>query len=170
MVPLDGPRWATLSRAYGSAADIPPLLRAVAADLAHSSPTEGPWFNLWSALHHQGDIYSASFAAVPHLVEALSIDPAHACFDFFLMPASIEVTRNRKQTPIPPDLADAYLASLERIPIVAGPALARPWDDSLCRSILAALAASKGHFDTAETLIEVDTGDTAELLQWYFSR
>jgi hypothetical protein len=86
------------------------------------------------------------------------------------MPASIEVTRHRRTTPIPPDLVNPYFDSLKRMPIVAARALARPWDDSLCRSLLAALAASKGHIDTAEMLIEADTQDTAELLQWYFSR
>src|SRR5215472_3324654 len=132
MVPLDSPRWSSLSHAYGPASDIPPLLRSVAADIAHSSPTEGPWFQLWSTLYHQGDIYTASFAAVPHLVETLALDPVCACFDFFLMPASIEVTRNRRNTPVPPDLADSYFESLKRMPTVAAHALARPWDDTLC--------------------------------------
>jgi len=170
MVPLDSPRWSTLSHAYGSADDIPALLRAVAADVAHSSPTEGPWSELWSALYHQGDIYSASFAAVPHLVETLARDASRACYDFFLLPALIEVTRFRKNTPIPQDVSSWYFDSLKRMPIVAARAMERPWDDSLCRSLLAALAASKGHIDTAETLIEVETQDTAELLKWYFSR
>jgi hypothetical protein len=170
MAPLDSPRWSTLAHAYGSAADIPPLLRLIASDVAHSSTTDGPWFELWSALYHQGDIFTASFAAVPHLLKILTNNSADACFDFFLMPASIEVTRSRRNIPIPPDLADAYFDSLHGLPAAITPALVRPWDDSLGRSILAAIAASKGHIDTAQTLIEVDTQDTTALLEWYFSR
>jgi hypothetical protein len=63
---LDDTRgWADLKHAYGSAGDIPHLMQQLLA-LSASSGRDEPWFSPWSALAHQGDVYSASFAAVPH--------------------------------------------------------------------------------------------------------
>lgn len=54
--------WARLSHAYGSAEDIPGLL-----DRIEAAPSAELWNGLWSALCHQGSVYSASFAALPRL-------------------------------------------------------------------------------------------------------
>ncbi|MET9540555.1 hypothetical protein ABZY16_24080 [Streptomyces sp. NPDC006553] len=56
--------WSQLSHAYGSAQDIPALLAHIA-----SEPTPELWSDLWSALCHQGSVYSASFAALPWLAD-----------------------------------------------------------------------------------------------------
>ena len=171
MLPLNSPEWSALKHAYGLASDIPPLLRAVAADVTSSDAADGtPWFELWSALCHQGDVYPASFAAIPHVVEALALQPARASYQFFLLPATVEVARNRRNTPIPAHLETAYFASLRRLCLVSAQALSRQWDNTLCRSVLAALAAAKGHIGIAELLIEVDEEDVGEVLQWYFAR
>ncbi len=171
VLPLDSPEWSALQHAYGSASDIPPLLRSVASDVASSDAVEGtPWFELWSALCHQGDVYPASFAAVPHLVEALASDPSHASYEFFLMPAAVEVARNRRKTPVPDSLRAAYFDSLKRLSHLAAQALPRSWDNTLCRSVLAAVAAAKGHLGTAELMLDVDEEDVGEVLAWYLAR
>ncbi|MFD6878556.1 MULTISPECIES: hypothetical protein [unclassified Streptomyces] len=54
--------WSQLSHAYGSAEKIPTLLDRIA-----SEPDAELWSSLWSALCHQGSVYSASFAALPWL-------------------------------------------------------------------------------------------------------
>jgi hypothetical protein len=66
VIDLDDPRWATLRHAYGSARDIPDLLR----ELEGTPPRRDRelWQNLYGALMHQGDIFPATFAVVPHLV------------------------------------------------------------------------------------------------------
>jgi hypothetical protein len=51
---------------------------------------------------HQGDVYPASFAAVPHVVSALASAPTRAGFDYFLFPACVEVARVK--SPYPPNL------------------------------------------------------------------
>ncbi|MER5311074.1 hypothetical protein ABT034_25165 [Streptomyces sp. NPDC002773] len=56
--------WPRLTHAYGSAEDIPTLLARIA-----SEPESGLWNDLWSALCHQGSVYSASFAALPWLAD-----------------------------------------------------------------------------------------------------
>jgi hypothetical protein len=77
-------------------------LQAIERDPSTSDANEGPWFDLWSALCHQGDVYSASFAAVPHVVRILALFPSKACFDFFLFPASVEIARHRSDVTVPP--------------------------------------------------------------------
>ena len=170
MISLRDSRWRELRHAYGEASDIPPLLQAIAEDPSTSSPSEGPWFRLWSALCHQGDVYPASFAAVPHIVEILASIPQYACFDFFLFPASVEVARNRSRTAVPLDLEASYRESLAQFPKIATAASQRDWTGPLGRSILAAIAASKGQFSTAELLLEIDEADHSEVIEWYFSR
>lgn len=61
--------WSQLSHAYGSAEDIPALLDRIA-----SEPNAERWSNLWSALCHQGSVYSASFAALPWLADVAGSD------------------------------------------------------------------------------------------------
>jgi len=170
-VPLDSPQWSALHHAYGPAADMPPLLRSVAADVARSDAGNGtPWFELWSALCHQGDVYPASFAAVPHLVDSVASDPARASYNFFLLPAAIEVARITRKTPVPQELQAAYFESLKRLSLLAAQTLSRSWDNTLCRSVLAALAAGKGHIGTARLLIDIDEEDVDEVLRWYIRR
>ncbi|WP_445277460.1 hypothetical protein [Streptomyces sp. DSM 41033] len=61
--------WSQLSHAYGSAEDIPALLDQIA-----SEPSPERWNDLWSALCHQGSVYSASFAALPWLADVANGD------------------------------------------------------------------------------------------------
>jgi len=71
LLDLDDRRWAELTHAYGSAADIPPLLRHLREFPPATDYRAEPYFSLWTALCHQGPVYPASYAAVPHLVAAL---------------------------------------------------------------------------------------------------
>lgn len=57
--------WTNLKHAYGDAEDLPALL----AGLSPESPWS-VWDELWSRLCHQGTVYSASFAALPGLLDA----------------------------------------------------------------------------------------------------
>jgi hypothetical protein len=57
--------WTTLRHAYGDASDVPGLLHQLVPD-----PEAEVWNALWSRLCHQGTVYSASFAALPHLLQS----------------------------------------------------------------------------------------------------
>lgn len=59
--------WGQLEHAYGSADDVPGLLAALSPD-----PNAEVWGELWSRLCHQGSVYSASFPALPFLLDAAS--------------------------------------------------------------------------------------------------
>src|SRR5690348_14783407 len=92
MLNLDSSRWADLQHAYGAASDTPDLLRQLQS-LPDSVGESQPWFSLWSSLAHQGDVYPASFAAVPHVVDALATRPESAPAVFFQFPAWVEICR-----------------------------------------------------------------------------
>jgi hypothetical protein len=169
MLSLDSPRWAQFDHAYGTAADIPPLLR----DL-QSLPTSGgdkePWFSLWSALAHQGDVFSASFAAVPHVIRAFSIAPERASHDFVGFPAWVEICRQRKKTAIPADLSDAYFAALKQLPALIAAAATRDWDEDFLVSSLSAIAAAKGYAGVAEAVLELTPAVAEEFLRSSYNR
>ena len=134
MLPLDDPHWSSLADAYGAASGIPDLLRALAVD---PRPKPGyqaePWFSLWSGLCHQDDVYTASYAAVPHIVAIATGAPGPIDFSFFMLPAAIEIARNKGRGPtVPAELAPAYHAALT------------------------AQAVAKGNYDIAEVLSNLD--------------
>jgi hypothetical protein len=167
---LESHRWAELKHAYGSASDIPPLLERL-RKLPKSGGDAEPWFTLWSALAHQGDVYSASFAAVPHVVAALATDPAQADSSFFQFPAWVEICRAKRHVPVPPDLEASYFESLARLPALVGEASSASWDADLLACALSAIAASKGQHAIAEAVLEMASPKVAEeFLEWYFSQ
>jgi hypothetical protein len=91
---------------------------------------------LASLLIHQGDIYTASYAAVPHLVRIAEGVPADARRPFVSLAAEIEKSLRAGADPslepvfrspeMPADLAEAYFAAVARLPALrrraSGPA------------------------------------------------
>lgn len=165
MLSLDSRRWTELQHAYGSAADIPALLSELRR-LPRSEGNAEPWFTIWSALAHQGDVYLASFAAVPHVVEALAMDPPTADSAYFQFPAWVEICRVRHATTVPDDLRDAYFGSLSRLPKLAAEAAVVPWDDSRLACVLSAIAVARGHPAIAEAVLEISSENAQSLLEW----
>ena len=169
MLSLDSPRWSELEHAYGSASDIPALLKRL-SDVQDSKDNGGPWSDLWSSLAHQGDVYSASFAAVPYVVQALASSPESAGFEYFQFPAWVEICRQKKGISVPDDLTSSYFEALSRLPALAAAASTREWDTTLLPCVLSAIAASKGQVLIAEAVMELSPEVAGEFLQWFFDR
>lgn len=165
MLSLESQRWSELEHAYGTASDTPALLRQLSSLPASCDDAE-PWFALWSSLAHQGDVYTASFAAVPHVVAALATDPGRADASYFQFPAWVEVCRRRKGVRIPPDLEPAYSAALARLPMLVAEAATEPWTPELLSCALAAIAAAKGSASVAEAVLELSPKVADEFLEW----
>ena len=153
---LKSPVWAELRTAYGSAEEIPKYLELLREFPVSRQYTDEPWFSLWSALCHQGDVFSASFAAVPHVIKALRIDPRRADFNYFLLPVSIELARLDKRISVPKELEFFYHAALRELRGLAAEAATSGWGDDKCASALAAVALSTGKLDLARLLVEVE--------------
>lgn len=169
MLSLNSPRWNELRHAYGPASDTPKLLARLDT-LPSSHGEEEPWFTLWSSLAHQGDVYTASFAAVPHIIDALSRFPLKAGSDYFHFPAWVEICRKKQEIEIPGDLKADYFASLARLPGLIAAASAREWDSDFLQCAMAALAAAKGNELLAEASLEMDPELVSEFMEWLDDR
>lgn len=169
MLPLDSPHWSKLRHAYGDAADVPDMLRQLEAFPPNNGYEAPPYFMLWSSLCHQDDVYSASFAAVPHIIRILESGPTRATWDFFLLPACIEISRWRGRGPqIPEELRDSYFGALQRIPSLAAAAAEAQWDEVYCRAVAAAIVVAKGQPALGEVILELDPDSAKEFMQSRF--
>lgn len=169
MVPLDSKRWSELSHAYGDASDLPSLL----GDLKSLPPDVGseaePYFSLWSALCHQGDVYLGSYAAVPHIVRIMGTAPEKVPMTLFQMVACIEIARAKGRGPVvPSDLQAGYTEALSRIPELVGIAARMSWDHWYCGAALSAVAAAKGFPELAEAVLELDPDTVKDVLRRKF--
>jgi hypothetical protein len=133
--------------------------------LPTSANDNEPWFSIWSALAHQGDVYSASFAAVPHVVSHLATAPTKADFSFFQFPAWVEICRSKHGIDVPPDLAPAYREAMAKLPRLVAAAAEREWDENVLSCALAAIAASKGFCVVAEAVLELNSDTAQEFLK-----
>jgi hypothetical protein len=170
MIELDDPRWPKLSHAYGSAADIPKLLRqlvrATGPKTGHDSE---PWFTLWSSLCHQGHVYDASYAALPHMVEIACNAKEPIDFSFFQLPAAIEIARSNGNGPeVPDDLADAYRCAVSQLAECVAMHRHEEWGESTLLSAVSALAVAKGHHRVAEAVMNLDDNLIRKLIELDF--
>ena len=169
LLSLENHRWSELEHGYGHASDTPGLLRQL-AEHPDSSDDKEPWFMLWSSLAHQGDVYSASFAAVPHVVHAIASSPLKVDFSYFQFPAWVEICRIKNDVSVPEDIAPAYFESLSRLPSLVAAASAREWDATFLSCALSALAASKGQVTIAEAVLELSPAVAEEFMEWISER
>ncbi|MFF3458946.1 HEAT repeat domain-containing protein [Streptomyces sp. NPDC002730] len=66
---LDSVSWAELEHAYGSAEDLPGVLRALAGDEEQAAEALD---ELWGSILHQGTVYAATASAVPFLAQMVA--------------------------------------------------------------------------------------------------
>lgn len=78
--------WSQLRDVYGSAGDIPTLLRAAASETNWDAQV---WDDLWSRLCHQGSVTPASYAAVPELSDIAKARPEVATEPALFLAAAI---------------------------------------------------------------------------------
>jgi hypothetical protein len=170
MLPLNDPRWNDLQHAYGGAADIPELLRALETSTGpKKSYQDEPWYSLWSSLCHQGDVYTASYAAVPHVVEIARGATAPVDSSFLQLPTAIEVARRGGRGPeVPAEYADDYHQAIVDLCEIVSLHRKAPWDQSMLLSAAAAQAVAKGHIDVAAALLNLDDAWIAKIIKCEF--
>lgn len=145
-------------------------MRKLAEFPPSDSYKDEPWYTLWSSLCHQGDVYPASFAAVPHVVLAAAQDPLRATYSYFLLPACIEIARIKKQVSIPAGFDPAYFESLLLLFDIVGKKTQQTWDEDFTSSALAAMAAAKGHVAVAEIILELESDAIPDVLMYVQNR
>ena len=157
MLDLRSPRWKELSHAYGSAQDIPTLLSQLKTAAPKKDYRSEPWFSLWSALCHQGDVYTASYAAVPHVM-AIGLEKSTVeRIDYLLLCASIEAQRHTNQAPaIPTDIKLEYEQALQAGISMTVDCLTQDWSEEDFRVLFGALAIFRGQVPLGNMLLNFD--------------
>ena len=155
MLPFSSARWRELHHAYGTAKDIPGLLAHAPVERRPSHRPDTIWFDLWSALCRQGAAYSASYAAVPHLVRIAKLPAFRLRYDPLLLIASIELARLERHGPvIPEDLADDYAAAVAEAKDLAQAAVAHAWDEDSWIAFAGSAAVLRGDVARARAIFE----------------
>lgn len=143
MLHLDDERWRSLTHAYGSAVDVPRMVQ----DLAREPTLPGSdkvWTDVWSALCHQGTVYSATYAAVPHLVAIAEHLPPTARREYIYFVGAVAASTDHAH-PVPAELDDDYFDALGTCLEHAEAALAgAPGDWHRTLYLLVALSALRG--------------------------
>jgi hypothetical protein len=148
MLGLNSPRWATLSHAYGDASDVPRLI----AKLRAASPDD--WDDvhgeLMSAILHQGDVYTATYAAAPHLLEyAAELGPGRYSDDLLFSIAY--AARGGVGPDVPGFLADAWEdAQDEARDLILDRLMSGAVSESLAGSLIAGLLDLSGEWEWAK--------------------
>jgi hypothetical protein len=159
---MHSPDWSALNHAYGTADDIPALLRRAANAVAPNDYRDEPWFSLWSALCHQGDVYTASYAAVPELVEIAQarIGETAVAGECLFLAGIIELERALPEGPQPPaipsGIAPSYADALRRGAELAATLFARASEPELRKRLAISRAALGGDVNEARILADAD--------------
>jgi hypothetical protein len=94
---------------------------------------------LTDALHHQGDVDSASYAAVPYLLEYARRNPKLDWYVFALL-FTIELSRPQP----PPEIPEGYYRAIEELPIMVCSHPDRVRDDLLTKVVVSYIALAHG--------------------------
>jgi hypothetical protein len=133
------PEWSRLTDANGEPYDPRRALDAV----ANRDAAEG-YDELWERLHHQGDLGTAAYAAVPELVRLMQAAPLPDWRPYALI-ATIEERRKADGSPpLPHWLSEPYAAALKDVVEPATRHLRLTDADLEVRSLLATIAQAKG--------------------------
>ena len=113
-LPLDSPRWSELAHVYGSAVDMPVAIRRLERLDHIEAHCDGPLVEITSAIYHQGDPDTGSYATVPHLVRIAESRPPGERLPLLSLCGWIEQYRTSRRPRIPEDLEPAYRDALAR--------------------------------------------------------
>ncbi len=109
MLSIDSARWAELEHAYGDATQLPTHLYEL---FEKQNYGDDPNDVLFGCLCHQGSVYSATYAAVPHVVNALSRQSIQSQIWLFMFLGQVAISNDAEA--IPDDLSGDYLQAIEQ--------------------------------------------------------
>lgn len=152
---LDSPRWAELAQAYGTAEDVPRLLEALAC-IGREEARAEVWFALWRTLHRPGEAYTASYAAVPHLIEIGRTFGLRERAEALHLVARIEISRcEGRSAPVPPDVVEGYATAVDSLASYVSASTGEPWPADVAQIFAAALLVGKRQPELARGLLEL---------------
>lgn len=160
MLSFDDPRWRSLAAGYRVPYDPRSALQALSSDFTD----EAAWKELWSELHHQGNVGEASYAAVPTLVVLAEAAPKRD-WNLFALTATIEVERHRRDNPdLPHWLAPLYRDAWAALSRLALSEAAGATDPFVVRTTVCVVALARGALRLGAYLNTIDESDIDEAL------
>lgn len=128
---------------------------------------ERAWAELWDGLHHQGDVDTAAYAAVPHLVQIHRRRDVPDWNTYAIL-GTIERERQARRNPAIPDwLVSGYESAWREIVELALRDLARSKDPLLVQAALGAIAMARGLRRAAEVLLDFTEDELEEMVSRY---
>ena len=153
MISLDSQKWSQLQDAYGSAERVPDLLKRLYTD-----PNDDDALNeAWSTLCHQGTIYSASIAAVPHLVSSVTHQTLKGRLGVLILVGSITECLDKPTETLEAD-TDFEQYKMEAIELLTDSIKYANLLDYELRHSLSSLAALLGDSKLATVISNIDCG------------
>jgi hypothetical protein len=158
MLSLNDPRWRSLTGGYKKPYD-------ASMTLERLERGENVWSELWEELHHQGDVGTASYAAVPHIVR-IAISQRRRDWNSYAFVATVEVERLRGSNPdIPEWTKQSYTQAIQDLASLALVELESTNDDLLVRSALGLVALARGSTKLGMLISIADSSEIDEILE-----
>lgn len=162
MLGLDNPRWNELDNGYDTFYSTQDFLRRLWAESPNMSP--GEWANFLGSLCGAEQVFPASFAAIPHVIEVAKLRKPQERPLFMLAVCLVEGNRLRNKTPIPQDLEEAYRQAIEATLPLLLECLALDWESENLRILMATLAAIRGKLKIVAVLVDGPDPDSFDEL------
>ena len=164
MIMLDDARWVTLQGGYRIPFDASVPLRK----LSDGAAAEVIWEELWSELHHQGNVGEASYAAIPVLVDICKARQL-GDWNLFALASTIETCRIQGKNPsIPNWLEPDYHDAWKRLFEFGIEQLRGECDELTVRSVLSVIALHKGSIKLGRILNEFDASEIEQLYDQFY--
>jgi hypothetical protein len=122
---------------------------------------------LWSELHHQGDVGLASYMAVPQLVR---IGTNKGLFDWNLLGLCSVIEQQRhlgQNPPLPSEYENYYFNGLNQLKQFITSNINRQLDKETLRTALSALATCSGQVKLGKAILELDDDVLDEFLEQF---
>jgi hypothetical protein len=164
MLPLLDSRWNTYIGGYQVPYDASQALRR----LLDGPDQESALAELENELCHQGDLGSASYAALPWIVEYVRRCPELDARAVGLA-LTIEFGRPFNRGELPEELREGYETAVRQLPEVVVSKRGRgPWDDRQVQVAASVLALGQGNLWFARTYYELDRAELNHMIQQEF--
>jgi hypothetical protein len=122
----------------------------------------GLWYGAWATLCPGDQVYSAAYAAVPHVLRiAADRDFIERVSAIHLVTQAEVLRHGAGAPPIDDDLLRAYASAIESLPARVEELLGMTWDEPTARVLAAGLLAGKRQHALARELIQpgpIETG------------
>ena len=156
MLELGDPRWDELKSGYHLAYDPRSALDLLKSDSAAA------WSELWEELHHQGDVDTASYASVPHIVHIYE-NGNEPDWNVYALVGVVALSLGGQNPEVPEWLDQDFRSAVNHLAEIGTQEILTASDPVLIQSILGVIALAKGHKSTGRMLLAYEENEISEL-------